>query len=348
MRLRTSPWRSLVAALLVAAPLLLGGLITSGHGDEDDAESTVRARSRVGVKNGVVVLTLTAAEQQDAGIVTARPPPAPAQSVLIGYGSVLDAAGLTDLSSRYQDALSSVQTAEAKLAVARAAYERAKVLHQDQQNVSTAQLQDAEGAFRMDRTALAAAQSRLNNVMASAKQDWGNVLGEALISQAPLIANLVDRRDYLIKVTLSPDETMATPPATATTRLKGGPDIPLDFISPATSTDPKLQGLSYFYKATAQSGVLPGFHLDVSLTTHAADSRMVVVPEAAIIWLQGKAWVYRRIGPTTFERREISPDRAAPDGGYMVSDLTSDAQIVVRGAQMLLSEEFRAQAPIED
>ena len=32
----------------------------------------------------------------------------------------------------------------------------------------------------------------------------------------------------------------------------------------------------------------------------------------------------------------------------MVPGLPPDAQIVVRGAQMLLSEEFRAQVPVED
>src|SRR5262249_28137561 len=162
-------------------------------------------------------------------------------------------------------------------AVARAAYERAKALHGDRQAVSTAQLQELEGKFKVETTALAAARSRLSNVAATARQSWGNVLGQALISQAPVIADLVERRDYLIKATLPAAETIAAPPTTATTRLNGGPDIRLDLVSPATSTDPRLQGFSYFYKASALSGLLPGFRLAVSLTVDTFGGEMPVV-----------------------------------------------------------------------
>lgn len=340
-------WRPL-AVMLIAVTLALGGSIGSGQGGEDDTQNIVHAPTRVAVKNGVVILTITATEQRNDGIVTAHLAPVRVPSVITSYGSVLDAGGLTELTGHYLDAQSAVQMAEAKLEVARAAYDRAKALHQDQQNISTAQLQDAEGAFKTDKAALAAAQSRLRNVVASAKQDWGSELGQALIDQAPLITDLIERRDYLIKVTLPPGETIGTPLASATTRIDGGAEIPLNFVSSATSTDPKLQGLSYFYEAGAQSGLLPGLHLDVSVSEPAGSSQMVVVPEAAVVWLQGKAWIYLRSGPETFERREISPSRPAPDGGYAVTDVRPDAEVVVRGAQMLLSEEFRAQAPVED
>jgi hypothetical protein len=341
--------RSLILAmtLVLASISILSVFVTPGKGDEDDAESVVHAPMRVTIKNGVVVLTLSAADQLNDGIVTTALAPAPENHVVIGYGSVLDAANLADLSNRYLGDESAVQTAQAKLAVSRAALERARVLHRDQQNISTAQLQDAEGNFEIDKAAFAAARSRRSTGAAGVRQAWGNVLGAALIGQTPLISDLIERRDYLVKVTLPPGATVAVPPITATTTASGGSEIALDFISPATSTDPRLQGVSYFYKASAESGLLPGLHLEVSLTTKGTE-RGFVVPEPAVVWSQGKAWVYLRTGPTTFERREISPDHPAPDGGYIVAGVSADAQIVVRGAQMLLSEEFRAQAPIED
>jgi len=134
---------------------------------------------------------------------------------------------------------------------------------------------------------------------------------------------------------------------TATARLHGGSEIGLAFVSPATTTDPRLQGLSYLYRAPAEGALMPGMKLEVSLAAEAVE-RGVVVPEAAVVWLQGKAWVYLRADPTTFERRDVAPDHAGPDGGYLVTGLPPDTEIVVRGAQMLLSEEFRAQVPIED
>jgi hypothetical protein len=128
----------------------------------------------------------------------------------------------------------------------------------------------------------------------------------------------------------------------ATAKLGEGADVQLRFVSQATATEPKLQGASYFYISSAQSSLLPGLNVIVSLP-RAQEPKGVVVPESAVVWLQGKAWVYLRTGPETFVRREVTPDLPGPAGGYIVSGLAADTQVAVRGAQMLLSEEFRAQ-----
>lgn len=342
--LSTNWRRALVATLLVLA--LAGGLFDRiappSSADEDDAESTVRVPSRVTVKNGVTVLTLDAAAQQDGGIETARPSAPPAQEYAVGYGTVLDAGSLTDLSNRYLDAKSQVETADAKLTVTRAALERAKTLYKDRQNISAAQLQSTEGSFEVDRAALAAAQSHLRTVAASAQQAWGAVIADALVDDAPLVTHLIERHDYLVKVTLPPDVTVAKPPETASAKLGNGAEAHLRFVSPATTTDPKVQGSSYFYIASAESGLLPGLNVTISLPT-GRPPEGVIVPGAAVVWLEGSPWIYLRTGPQTFVRRQIAAERGAPDGGYLVSGLPSDSQVAVRGAQMLLSEEFRAQ-----
>jgi hypothetical protein len=208
-------------------------------------------------------------------------------------------------------------------------------------------LQGAEGSFEVDKAALSAAQSRLRSVAASARQAWGSVLGAALVDRTPLIAALIERSECLVRVTLSPGVTIATPPETAIARLHGGAEIALAFVSRATTTDPRLQGLSYLYHGPAEGALLPGMNIEVRLPGEAIESG-VVVPEAAVVWLQGKAWVYLRTDPSTFVRRDIAPDHAGPNGGYVVTGLPPEAEIVVRGAQMLLSEEFRAQVPIQD
>ncbi len=343
-----------VSAVLIALVLgaglgsLLPGLLAPGKAEnEGKAESTLGPPARLTMKDGVAVLTLSAADQQNGGIEIARPSAPTAPGAVIGYGAILDAAPLAELNDRYLEAETQVQTATAKLAVSRAAFERAKILYKDQQNISAAQLQGAEGSFEVDKAALAAAQSRLRSVAAGARQAWGSVLGAALVDRTPLIAALIERSEYLIRVTLPPGAAIGTPPETATARLHGGSEIGLAFVSPATTTDPRLQGLSYLYKAPAEGALMPGMNLEVSLAAEAVD-RGVVVPEAAVVWLQGKAWVYLRADPTTFVRRDIAPDHAGPDGGYVVTGLPPDTEIVVRGAQMLLSEEFRAQVPIED
>ena len=74
----------------------------------------------------------------------------------------------------------------------------------------------------------------------------------------------------------------------------------------------------------------------------------VTVPASAIVWWQDRAWVYRRMGPETFTRVQIATELPAAGGGYVVKDVLQNEEIVTRGAQVLLSEEFRAQIQVED
>jgi multidrug efflux pump subunit AcrA (membrane-fusion protein) len=128
--------------------------------------------------------------------------------------------------------------------------------------------------------------------------------------------------------------------------LDDGTRLPLEFVSAATKTDPRIQGASFFFTAPA-TGLLPG----MSVVAFVPTTRVVegaVVPPAAIVWAQGGAWAYFRTGPTTFARREVPTNLPAPAGGYLLQGQSENAEVVVQGAQMLFSEEFRAQAQVSD
>ena len=73
----------------------------------------------------------------------------------------------------------------------------------------------------------------------------------------------------------------------------------------------------------------------------------VIVPKSATVWWQGRAWAYLATGENTFTRREISTGQTSTDNsGYVVSGLPAELQVVIKGAQALLSEEFRAQVQV--
>jgi len=349
-----STHRSRAAALLIALaiPALLS--VPAGPAARADDDGSSDAPARVAVRGGVVTLTLDRTEQQNAGIETARPAAAPAQDTLPAYGEVLDAGPLATLVAAYADAASQVQTAQARLAVSRAAAGRARLLYNDRQNISHAELQAAEAALDIDQAALAAARSRLAVVSADASQNWGPVIGSALAAGAPLVARLTGRRDYLVRVTLPPGVMPAAAPATATALRPDGTGVTLRLVSAAASADPRLQGLAYFYDVAAGSGLLPGLDVSVSLLAGGQGQRpRVVVPGSAVVWLEGRPWIYLRTGPRTFIRRTIDAEQGeagqdASDGGYVVAGLPPGAEVAVRGVQMLLSEEFRAQVDVDE
>ena len=318
------------------------GLIGVTHADDDDDEAgnQVQAPSRLRIVNGRTELVLTRKALENAGIATARPVSATGQASVQAYGEVLDPAALTDLASRYRNARAQVAAASAKAGASRAALMRAQSLYRDRQNISTAQLESARSASQVDEATLDAARSSLTALGATIAQDWGPVLAHAITHRSGLLANLVSRREVLVAVTLPPGEVPDSAPTTASAQLPGGTSIPLTLVSTATTVSPLVQGMRYYYRAAASGGLLSGLNLQVVLRSPTSTRARLIVPESAVVWLQGEPWIYRLASAGHPDRAAVSQVR---DGGFSVAGLPPDAAIVVRGAQLLLSEEFRAQ-----
>ncbi|KZC22662.1 hypothetical protein RHOFW104T7_17805 [Rhodanobacter thiooxydans] len=336
-----------MAIALVA--LVIWGFIAGRHeaATEAQRESPVKAPLRVSTQNGASVVTLDAQTEQRNAITTAALTAAPYQAQLHAYATVLDLARLTDLTNSYLGAKAQRDTAQAKLAASKMAYARAQGLYKDEQNVSLAQLQLTEATFRTDQATLAAAQSQLRTLSDTAQQEWGSVLAQAIVDGSPLIRHLIDRTQVLVQVTLPPGKTLPTPPVTGSLQLDGNARSTITFVSAATRTDPKVQGVSFFYVAPASSGLLTGMSAQALLPS-GPTTEGVTIPGSAVVWWQDRAWVYLNATPHAFVRTEIPTDQPATGGGFVVKSLPTPSPIVIRGAQLLLSEEFRAQIQVGD
>jgi len=343
-------WRLLV--VLVVGGLSVG--VTWGYLEgrneraiEADQDRPIKAPQRVSLVNGEPVITLDLATQRNSGIATVSLSKAAHQAQVQAYGMVIDLQQLTDLSNSYANAKAQLGTVQAKLNASRAEYDRSQKLYENRQLISASQLQTAEAAFRVDEANLTAAQSLVQTLAATAQQTWGIVLGRAVVDSAPMLSGLVERRDILIQVTLAPGESVSEPPMTALIQADNGLRTNARFVSLAPKTDPRIQGISFLYIAPAPSGLLPGMNILAFLSSGSMVDG-TTVPAPAIVWWQGRAWIYVRNNPETFVRREIATDTPAPTGGYVVKGLTANAEVVTQGAQMLLSEEFRSQVQVEE
>lgn len=312
---------------------------------EAEREKPVKAPQRTSIENDKQVVTLDGDAQQRNGILTTAVEPAAYQERVRGYGTVVDLARLTDLSNNYQNAKAQLLTTQAKLAASRPAFERAQALYKGGQVVSQATLQAADATFQTDQAAAASAESQIGTLIATVQQEWGPAIGKALVERSPLITRLIGRQDFLLQVTLPPGISLPVPPPTADVQTATGSHAEVKFVSPATRTDPKIQGLSFFYLAPADSGVLPGMNL-LAFLPSGSPVKGTTIPSSAIVWWQDRAWAYRRTAPDKFAREEIATDQPAPGGGYIVKNMPKNSFIVTSGAQMLLSEEFRAQIQV--
>lgn len=349
-RSRQAPRAWARLAWLLVAGVALGVLVwgyfrgTAEREGEAERERPVEAPLRVTTVAGEPTITLGRDEQARAGIELTALEETRFTRQLRAYGAVLDSGPLAELSSRYAATLAELQKARARLTASQSAAERAQRLYDDQQNTSLANLQTARAAFAVDRASVAAEETAVENLASDARREWGAALGGALIERTPEFMQLLQMQAVLVEVTLPPDATLDEPPRQATARVRDRTIATVRYLSRASRTDPRIQGVSYYYTGPADAGLLPGMSVTVLLDAGETISG-AVVPVDAVVWMQGRAWAYFRTAQGTFARREVPVDRTAADG-YFVAGLTSGTEVVGQGAQLLLSEEFRSQIQV--
>ncbi|WP_375456875.1 efflux RND transporter periplasmic adaptor subunit [uncultured Methylobacterium sp.] len=297
------------------------------------------AARRTAIEGGRVVVTLTPEERARIGVETVRRAPASHAIEIQAYGSVLDLARVTELTNSYAGATAQLQTAQARAEVSRAAFQRARSLGPYATQV---QIETTEGTFQTDQAALAAAQSQVRTLGATAQQEWGPVIGRGIVERSPALTRLIERADFLVQVTLPPGESLKGTPGAAFAEVPPqSARVPLRFVSAATRTDQRIQGLSSFYTVAGDSGLLPGMSMLAFITSERAATG-ILVPEDAVVHWQGAAWFYRAVAGDAFARHPVGADPALSGDAFVVADL-GETEIVLRGAQALLSEELKAQ-----
>ncbi|MEO6210540.1 MAG: HlyD family efflux transporter periplasmic adaptor subunit [Gemmatimonadaceae bacterium] len=127
------------------------------------------------------------------------------------------------------------------------------------------------------------------------------------------------------------------------------------FVGGAAEIDSLTRMPIYLYRLDhAWAGARPGTPVtasapDTRTTGGSADSSQraraeVVVPDAAIIQWEGLAWAFVERRPRSYVRVRVMTDHPVM-GGFVVTTVSSGLEpgnlVVTRGAQQLLSEEFR-------
>lgn len=211
----------------------------------------------------------------------------------------------------------------------------------------------ADGTVKLD----AAAQQRSGIIVAplEARAHAEQITARALVVKTDELSEAclqclkncaLKPQDLLLQVWLPQGTPAFTPATAAKVRATDGALLPIQFLAEAPPSEFEPNEKSFFYAAPANPKILPWVSLTVYLPIGPEISG-TVVPAAAVVWWDGKAWAYLKNGAEQFVRREV-PTSVPIDGGWFVSKgfATGDV-LVVKGAQLLLSEEFRGQFQLE-
>jgi len=313
-------------------------------GGDDEEGKAIKTPSRIIIQDNERVIVIDKATQAKSAIVTAALQPHSQWQEIRAYGVVVDLQELISLRNNYSVAKSESERALANLDASRKAYERQKVLYEDNRNTSAKELQSVQATFHSNEAELKSARAAMEALESAARQQWGEAILKWVLDASQSFDRLVKFQDVLIQMTIPKDAAMTAVPQTARLLMPNGKIIAAQFVSMSHRTDPRIQGKIYFYIAPNEGmDLLAGMNMPVNLPA-GPQVEGVIIPSSAVVWWQGKAWAYLQKEPEKFVRREIPVGTPVQDGWFVTKALSAQDTVVIQGAQMLLSEEFRTQA----
>ncbi|MGB7816450.1 MAG: efflux RND transporter periplasmic adaptor subunit [Methylotenera sp.] len=316
-------------------------------GQEEEIESP----SRVSEKAGINIVSLPPATQQNSGITTAKVSAAQFQGTIKSYGNVVSIDSLTEAKARALSLKTDIALARAASTSNMQQYQRLKTLNADDKNVSDRAVQEALAAVSADNAKITASESQLKNLQTSMKLQWGEVLTKLAFEDklAPHLANLLERKNVLIQVSLP--LSISAPKTGSSIHVtplnESVAPIKAVYVSPATTSDSSSFGKTFYYSAPAEL-LRIGMRVNVELDPNAGDSTNgIIIPSNAVVWYAGKPWAYFKQGKDQFVRKPIAADTEVATGWFN-QGIDANSEVVVSGAQLLLSEEFKYQIKNEN
>jgi multidrug efflux pump subunit AcrA (membrane-fusion protein) len=190
------------------------------------------------------------------------------------------------------------------------------------------------------------------------------------VEPGALVARLVDFRQALVRLEIPPEALSNGPPAEVELSATWGPTplalegasnrpeppppartSPGRLLGPAPQVEPGSQYSAYWYEVDTDPKSAtwrPGLFVMGSVKVEGeADRPAVSVPEAALLYHEGRALVYVRIGPGRYERREVQVVGRAQGRWVLAGGVEAGEPVVAKRAQVLLSEEFRGEADLD-
>jgi hypothetical protein len=269
-----------------------------------------------------------------------------------------------DLASRLTQARADAAEAEAALTSAQTSYENKKKLNADSKLVSDRVLEEAHAKVKGEEARLSAAlqivhliesaqasggepalRFELRTEQAGEVMDIPASLGEA-VEAGQVLLRLVRFDALVARVEVPVGQPFDAAAKAARIVVVGdeertlvGERIGLGENVSATPGGPTL----LFRVPTAGLSVRPGAAVVAHLPVPGGMRDGVLIPRSAVIRLMGKAWTYVQSGEESFVRRALTGAEFVGDTWFVVGDFRAGDRVVTEGAQMLLSEELKAQ-----
>ncbi|MBS0318171.1 MAG: hypothetical protein JSR49_13700 [Proteobacteria bacterium] len=315
-----SSWHRVILVSACTAALTL--LMPSLHATTDNSGSVTLSTASVNA-SGIATTTLQATKQT-----------VQVQAI----ASVLDPQPLLALAAQLQTAHANAMAAAVAAGSADAEAKRSTALYHDGENTSLQQVQAAAAAAAQARAQQRIAQAQEAAARSSAQAQWGVSLASLAARGPSALKAYADGHSALLAVAL-PAGSPAPTGDTIELSLPDHSTLAAHLIGASPRADAVVQGATFFYRADGA-----GLRTDQRLTTTVplgdAAQAGVTVPAAAVIWYAGQPWAYVETTAGHYRRRPLRVDARNASGWFEASGFRAGEQVVVRGGELLLSQEL--------
>ena len=146
-----------------------------------------------------------------------------------------------------------------------------------------------------------------------------------------------------MRIDLPVGETLKAQPAGARIATLSGQSAEAEFLEPAPSVDPQMQGRGFIFLLKPNSlRLTPGSPWWA--ISRFPESRLagVIIPRDAVVRTEGAGWVYvLNAAGDAFTRVQVALDHPTEAGWFVTKGVSAGDYVVVTGAQQLLSFEIK-------
>jgi len=299
--------------------------------------------------NGQAVVFLNDDTQETSGLKILKLKQIEYQAESIAYGKAIKLSPLLTIRNQYLIASAQQSAAKARLTQAEKNISRLRNLHKNEA-VSTRKLQIQQSQWQSDKAIYDSNDYQSQIITNNCQLHWGQTLTQWITDiHSEQFNKLINGEIILLQITLPANSSL--PPLSKTIYISPAGDRSLAvtayFISSLPQVDTVSQGLQFIFQ-TDNSAIKPGMNFTAWIPQKKHTQTGVIIPESAIAWHLGLAFVFIKIDEEQFVHQNINDPIKVPNGYFIANQIADGEEIVVTGTQMLLSHEFRSQIPDED
>lgn len=329
-----------LAMQVVEWPQQRGPAPSAESDDDEDDEATTRLE-RHGQHVRVI---LNAAEIELAGIEigalehrTVRPETATA-------GRVVQTAELLTVLRDLRSARTTADASRAVVSTLEARVGRLRSLAAGGEITVARELAALEVEYRRELATASAREAHVAQLSTALLGRWGSALARLAADREGPLAAVEKGAALLVEFAAAVD-----PPPTIFVASGDARDaaVPARVLGPGATSLGGARGASWL-ALVASPELRAGMPLTVWLPSTAAPVDGVWMPATAVVWHRGSQWYYRADDDTHFSRHALGDVLPHADGYLLAAAQAPPGRVVLRGAQLLLAEEFRDAIPEED